>query len=263
MPEIVEVALMAETIRNSLENSQLKSIQVLGGRYCIYEIQDENGIWISKHKNKMNIDPDLYPGGRYVVRLDGLNEIPLPLKVISVQTKGKFCWIELDLGWFIGLTFGMTGSIQNERTKRSHLLFEAECNNFYYSDPRKFGRITISNVSDVLNRKLSSLGHDLFVPMSDQEFVQLFRSKRFADKNLCKVLMEQRAVSGIGKYLCVELLYACRINPWAIVSDLSDDLLVQVYKTVVTMIQASYEAGCASLYTFVNSQGEKVSSRIS
>src|ERR1700687_3220769 len=115
MPEIAEVALMVNAIRDIMNGKKLKSIDILGGRYKVYKIKNQQDQWIShllneKTGKKQLIDPKQYPGGQHFLELNGYPELIklLPLSVQSINVRGKFCWIELTDNWYIGITFGMT-----------------------------------------------------------------------------------------------------------------------------------------------------------
>ena len=252
MPEIAEVALMVDAIREILKGQRLAKIEVLGGRY-------------QKHP------------------LDNLTELAqqLPLKVSSINVKGKFCWIELGNNWYLSITFGMAGGIyyepndavlqdytaisgkvmtRQEYMKHFHVKFEAEDGHcFYFGDPRHFGTISIATNRTSLDKKLGQLGPDMLTgsPISDAQFIQIFRRAVFNNKNICRVLMEQKAVSGVGNYIKAEILYQCRINPWAIVTDLSDSTLIQLHQAIRSIAQMAYRGHGATLYTYSGTRREK------
>lgn len=251
MPEISECALMADAIREIMNNHLLQKIEVISGRYV---------------KGLPNLE-----------QLSG----ELPLKINRVNVKGKFCWIELDGGWIIAITFGMAGGIYYEPTpdvledyglsvgkkvtreeymKHFHVRFSSETGEcFYFGDPRHFGTITLTQNRKEIDKKLASLGPDMLTgpPITDAEFISIFRGKKFAQKNICKVLMEQQAVSGVGNYIKAEVLYACRINPWALVSDLDDATLVQLHQSIRRVAMMAYKGHGASLYTYSGTRREK------
>ena len=250
---------MAEAIREIIrENeishnySSLKNIEILGGRY------QKNG-------------------------LSNLGELMqcLPLKVLSINTKGKFCWIELDQHWYISFTFGMSGAIYYEPTegilhdysiqngksitreeymKHFHVKFETTNNKcFYYGDIRRFGTITIAHNRSVLDKKLSELGPDMLTgpPITDEEFIRILRQPKFNTKNICKTLMSQKPVSGIGNYIKSEILYECHINPWALVSDIDDQTLIHLHHSIREIALNAYRGHGATLYTYSGTRREK------
>lgn len=289
MPEIAEVALMADAIREIADGKQIIDIEVLGGKYKPYHIQDESGNWIDKIKSAKtgrmrSINPKEHPGGKHMVKLSGLNEIKAQMKhgtikVNAVNVKGKYCWLDLSSNWFIGITFGMSGGIYYEPTvevlneysqrtgkivtraeymKHFHIKVVMNDNTcFYFGDMRRFGSWTISDQRSVLNKKLRTLGPDMLTspPIPDQEFIRIFRT--YNSDNICKVLMGQKAVSGIGNYMKAEVLYECRISPWANVSCLSDSTLIALHKAIREIARKAYSGHGASLYTYAGTRREK------
>lgn len=280
MPEIVEVFLMKEAMESIMNNKEIGKITVMGGRYHIYKIQDDNGQWISKI-GKKRITLKTHPEAKLFIELDNLDILNslCPLKVKSHKVHGKFCWIELDQGWYIAFTFGMTGGIyyeptdkilanhakwteksitKSEYTKHFHIKFEASDGScFYFGDPRQFGTVTISNDKNALNKKLKQLGPDMFshTPITNQQFIAAMRG--YNHQNICKVLMDQKAISGVGNYIKAECLYAACINPWALVSDITDDTLIILYDAIRQITKLAYGKRGASLYTYTGSSGEK------
>ena len=292
MPEIAEVALMADAIREILSGQKLSKITILGGRYLIYKIKNEEGHWVNKVKvyneetNQyawVTVNTTTFPGGQYLPELENFDLLNdrLPLNVQSVNVKGKFCWIQLDDDWYIGITFGMTGGIyyepndevisyysesigkkisKTEYTKHFHIKFETLSGScFYFGDPRRFGTITLSTNSLQLKTKLNKLGPDMLTnqPISDLQFIEIFRRPKFNNSNICKVLMGQEAISGVGNYIKAETLYECGINPWALVSDLTDQTLIQLHQSIRQIANLAYKGHGASLYTYTGTRREK------
>lgn len=251
MPEIAEVALMSDAIREIIQGQQLNKITVINGKYI-------NGL----------------------PNLETLSQV-LPLDVISVNVKGKFCWIELAQNWYICITFGMSGGIFYEPTdqilheymiqtgqqitrelymKHFHIKFEITNGNcFYFGDPRRFGTVILSNDRYSLDKKLSQLGPDMLTgpPISNEQFINIFRQNRFNTKNICQVLMQQKAISGVGNYIKAEVLYQCHISPWALVCDLDDNVLQQLHQSIRHITQLAYNGHGASLYSYTGTRREK------
>lgn len=246
---------MVDAIREIMAGKQLKSIEVLGGRYF------------------RNNQPTL----------ENLTEISqqFPLKISSINVKGKFCWIELDRNWYIAITFGMAGGIYYEPTeevlqeysktngkqltrqeymKHFHIKFTAaddQC--FYFGDSRHFGTVTISQNRSALQKKLNKLGPDMLTgtPISDSEFIKIFRQPKFNNKNICKVLMGQEAISGVGNYIKAEVLYECQINPWALIADLDDSVLIKLHQAIKNIVHKAYAGHGTTLYTYTGTRREK------
>lgn len=180
-----------------------------------------------------------------------------PLEVKSVDTKGKFSWITLDSGWFIWITYGMSGSIKYERSNNSRLEFKMLSGAiFYYEDPRNFGNIVCSKI-DKLTDKLNTLGHDIMQSTLDKDAIYSIFTKGRSDKNICTVLMDQSALAGVGNYIKSEALYRSRIDPRCTVGDLTKDELYCLYRKARRVAKESYTAHGASLYTFSGAGREK------
>ncbi len=292
MPEIAEVKLMMDAIKLICTDTTLKQIVVLGGRYKPYHIVDNNGQLINKVKNPktgrlISIDPQKYPFGHYQTSMDELDTFNHWLATNNnqsppiVNVNGKFGWLEFDQGWTLSFTFGMSGCIMFEPTdeilsvysqrigktitredymKNFHVTFEmtnGSC--FYFGDIRRFGTIVISHDRTKLDKKLSQLGHDMLTdtPLTSNQFIDIFRRPQFKDENICKVLMGQKAISGVGNYIKAEVLYECQINPYALVSDLDDSTLNQLNQAIQQIAKHAYESRGASLYTYVGSSREE------
>ena len=288
MPEIAEVALMVDAIREIMSGQRLSRLDILGGRYLVFGGKDQHGRWV--RPEEIETDEDGQPifkadmaAGQHLPGLAGYEQLSaaLPLKIESINVKGKFCWLALERNWYITITFGMSGGIYYEPTesvlseyaaqtgkqvtrrdymKHFHLKFVADNGSvFYFGDPRRFGTVTVANNAIDLNKKLNKLGQDMLTgsPITDAQFVRIFRAVRFAHKNICQVLMGQEAISGVGNYIKAEVLYQCRINPWALVSDLDEPTLIHLHQVIRSVAHSAYTGHGASLYTYSGTRREK------
>ena len=237
MPEGVEVCLTAQFLHYLLKGRKITTLQVTGGRY-------------SRHE------------------LSGLKDFRsnLPLKVNSVNSKGKFLWFELENDYYILNTFGLEGGWGVQKKKHSGIHVTINKNNadsifdLYFSDPRNFGTLKIvkgDNGKKELEKKLDSLGSDfLQTSFTDDEFYDrvrmVIKNKNKRNKEIIKILMDQRnnhgLGSGLGNYLVVEILYHAKISPYRKLiefyenKDLSDKLS-QAIKYVVSLSYKTSKIG--------------------
>src|SRR3990172_3025002 len=265
MPEIAEVRLIADNISNFLKGHQITNIDLLHPDI------------IAKYSKK------------HIKGLPEFNKAMeiTPTKVISVQTKGKFCWIEMENNWNIMIGFGMSGNVRVEPSteylqlynknihahgkkpvtkedylKHCHLKINYkismnESGHFYYHDIRRFGSWHFTNDPTILIKHLAKLGHDPLIEQSltDIQVIELFR--RFNHQNICKALMAQELIAGIGSYICVETLYESQINPLALIQDIPDKYLAVLYKSIRNIAHTAYNSGGASLYTYTGMNGDQ------
>lgn len=212
MPEIAEVALTAEILNKQLKGKKLVSIDFVSGRYT-------------------KSDPIGYK--KFVSAL--------PLKVRSVNSRGKFMWFDLvdkttGKHWYIWNTFGLTGiwSLSEVEYTRAMLTFQNTY--IYYSDLRNFGTFKFSSDFDELNAKLESLSPDF---LKDDDF-DISVVKKY-NQPIIKILMDQKKLgSGLGNYLAPEILYRAKISPHRSGSSLSDSDIKKLTYWIKYVVKLSY-----------------------
>lgn len=266
MPEIAEVRLIADNISDFLDGNQIIKVEIL--------------------------HPDIIP--KYIARnLNGISEFNNfisvnSINVLNVNTRGKFCWVQLEQNWTIFITFGMSGNVRVEPTeqyikkynknlqkrgsnpinkeeflKHCHLKIIYKDNktdnicHFYYHDIRRFGRWTFTKDTELLSKKLKTLGHDpLNDPkLSNDKIIDTFR--KYNSKNICKALMSQKLIAGVGNYIMSEILYESKVCPLASIENIPDENLIIIYKTIREIASNAYKHGGASLYTYSGMHGDQ------
>lgn len=66
------------------------------------------------------------------------------------------------------------------------------------------------------------------------------------DVTIGAALLNQRIVAGLGNYLRAEVLFACKLNPWLRVRDLTEPNLQCLLRTVPRLSRMSYEQGATA-----------------
>ena len=92
---------------------------------------------------------------------------------------------------------------------------------------------------------------------TETDFVKIIRKHN--KKELPKVLMDQKIVSGIGNYIKAEALYESKISPLRKIKDITDDELVNLFKSVRSIITKSYKCNGATIRNYsdlANNLGE-------
>ena len=228
MPEGPECKKIAEELAKFVSNKTITKINILSGRYT-------------------KKSPSSF---------DAINE-NLPIQVAGVGVHGKFIYWILDKEFSIWNTLGMTGS-WNTDPGRKHNRLEFVLNDgsrLYFSDPRNFGTIKFVRGKHQLIEKLKSLGPDMLSQeVENNLFLEKMRKKD--KKNICKVLMDQSVVSGIGNYVKAEALWLSKINPHVEVQDITDENLVNLNQNIQKILRESYNSGGATIRTYKNFNGE-------
>lgn len=229
MPEICEVIFTSQLLMTKLRNRYITNIKVLSGKYTHMKLKGLH--LIKKYK---------------------------PLKIIKIDSKGKFLWFELenDEGVILYMmsTFGMTGYWGFKKNNNSRIQFDIDNgkkNNkkykLYYSDPRNFGNFSITDNLSVLNKKLNELAPDfLKTKITEKQFendVNNLSLKRGND-DIVKILMAQTINhglgSGIGNYLAPEILYHAKISPYRKLNSLSPEEIKNLYNSIRYIIKLCY-----------------------
>ena len=193
------------------------------------------------------------------------NEVPAKaVDIIQEWTcKGKFLYVLLDAGAGIHsdpdfqrslwITLGMTGrfvseSVQNEDSRHTRWYLElvdiksGETNRIYYQDMRNFGTLKFSLSREALNEKLQSLGPDLLrADTTEDDFVNIVSAQR-PQTNVCKFLMNQSKIAGIGNYILAEGLYRAGIDPFASLNELDEVQQRMLFRELRATALESYEA---------------------
>ena len=213
MPEGPEVKNMVNYLDIFFKNSIIKKIQILKGRY-------------KKH---------VPPCGYHLFNNN------LPLKVLSVNSKGKFIYFILENDTFIFNTLGMSGFWSTSKYKHSNIKITTNKKTIYFTDQRNFGTFKFVFTRKELNLKLRKLGPDMLDLNTDYNlFLDKMKLKKNQKKIIAKVLLDQSVISGIGNYLRSEILWASRISPFRSVKDLNNKEMKRLYKYTKKIIWSFY-----------------------
>lgn len=224
MPEGPEVKLLSETISKGLLLKKIQQVKIWGGKYA---------------------------ESKQIPNLSQLIE-SLPLNVMEIGCKGKFVHIKLENEMSIGIHFGMTGTVHYQPNPKTQIqLICQDQTTLCYDDQRRFGNWHVFINIKELNTKLSKIGHDILTELPiDSEIVRKFRLKN--NWNICKFLMDQSFFSGIGNYIKSESLYQQSIHPLAIIQNLTDSELIQLYKTCHQIATKSYQLQGSTFISYRN-----------
>ena len=232
MPEGPEVTIIREGLHKLLKGKYIHSIKIGDG---------------SRYRNKA---PDL---------MNTFLETT-PSKIIKIDSKGKLIFWELENGYYMLNTLGMSGIWSSEKKKHISLQIhygkkndkESQQKILYFADQRHFGTVKFIQGEAELNKKLKTIGPDMLND-KDMSFEVFEKRMRKQDKkNITVALMNQKVVSGIGNYLKSESLYHAKISPLLKVEDLSKERLKLLYQACRLKIVASYNQGGASLRDYMD-----------
>jgi len=226
MPEGPEVIITTQYLKTKLKKKKIESIKILSGRYT--------------HQKLKGFD-----------LLD-----KTPITVDTIDSKGKFMWMKLtdNSGKTIYMlnSFGMTGRWSFHKDSNARIKFVIKSNtnpekkyDLYYIDTRNMGNLEFVTDERILQKKIDTLAPDVLkTPMNDDDLIKAIKhyiSRNKKDKNLVKVLMDQKAiVSGIGNYMVAEILYDAKLDPHRNIDSLSDSELKNLAHSIRKISKYSY-----------------------
>ena len=225
MPEGPEVKRMALSLSSRIEGETITEAKVLGGK------------WIKKPPT-------------------GISEFEkaLPTRVDRITVKGKTIHIHCSNGWIIWNTLGMSGGWKDGQTKHSHFRFTTQGGRVvWFDDIRRFGNLIFIRDQSEFSRRLGGIGPDMLHP--DTTFQDFSGAIAHRKTPICKALMDQKVLGGVGNYIKAEALYRARISPHRICNQIQAGELQSLYEWTRWIMQKSLEQGGATFSTYSDMDG--------
>lgn len=149
---------------------------------------------------------------------------------------------------------------------------------FWYDDMISYGNFAIMNWQGAF-QQMAEIGPDLLatmhplenidslvkqsmppvleVPVTPERYLSEIRSPRRGRMELCRFLMENKYISGIGNYLKCEVLYRARLHPNRVLGSLSDTEISTLYQVSLKTISEAYSYGGLTHGTFLDPDMQK------
>lgn len=179
-------------------------------------------------------------------RLRGMNRLRAGDRVVDVRSRGKYLEIEVDRGLILRIHLRMTGRVDvhapGERWRSPRHLVRA-----VLEVPDAVvvcSAAPVVEVGWVDDGALDHLGPDLCDPDPDLDEV-LRRVDAWADPRaeIADVLLDQRLAAGIGNVYKCEALFACGIDPFRRLGDVSPAERGALYETAHRQLRANLGPG--------------------
>jgi DNA-formamidopyrimidine glycosylase len=229
MPEGPEVRIMAEGLSQRILGKSIVKIGTVGGK------------WLKKPINGLEHLSQIISQGNS--------------KVEWVKVKGKAIYAKIG-ELYMWNTLGMSGGWRDQEGKHSHFsIILEDGSSVFFHDIRRFGNISFHKDLSEISKKIDSIGPDL---LNDVVLFEKFK-ERLARKNktnICKVLMDQKVLGGIGNYIKSEALYRAGISPLLNISDIPEVKLKKLWFWCVRIMQTSYKQGGATFLTYSDMNGD-------
>lgn len=227
MPEVMEIRKYSDFINEYFVNKILTEVNILKGRY-------------KTHKPFENYD---------------LLKKSLPIKLLSVKSKGKFIYFEFENGIYLLNTLGLSGGWayqknSNAKYQMPQLLkyvdnkqiddyltkslnhinveFVFKKEKLVFVDMLSFGTLKIENNYELLIKKLNTIGKDI-MDVDYDSFLIAIRKKNNEEKEIGKILLNQKIISGIGNYIRADALWLSKINPFKLTKKLTENNIKELF----------------------------------
>ncbi|SDH33421.1 DNA-(apurinic or apyrimidinic site) lyase [Alteribacillus persepolensis] len=231
MPELPEVETVRRTLHELVKGKQIKHVEVYWPRII-----------------KRPDDKDAF-----ATLLQGQT-------IQQIGRRGKFLTFYLD-DYALVSHLRMEGKYEmadgKEPDKHTHVrFFFFDNTELYYKDVRKFGTMHLfPKGSEQDQMPLVQLGPE---PYEDPSFTKQYLEEVFykTTRDIKTVLLDQRAVAGLGNIYVDEALFKAGIRPNTKAQDLPQQAIELLHEKIMETIQTAVEKGGSSVRSYVNGHGD-------
>ena len=193
-------------------------------------------------------------------------------QITGVSRRGKFVVLELDEGEALIVSLRMTGQLLfrddptvEDRFVRAVVRFE-DGTLLNFADTRKFGRMAIVDRADLVDRTherrrvREPLHRALGIEPLSRRFTARYltdllrRRTRAAIKPL---LLDQRAIAGVGNIYAIEALWRAKINPLRQAGSLRPAEIARLHEAIRWVLRKGIRFGGASRRDYVDARGNE------
>ena len=191
-------------------------------------------------------------------------------RITDVRRRGKFVVFDLDGGDALVVSLRMTGKLLygvadvDERYVRGEIRF-ADGTAMRFSDTRKFGRMAVIDASTLAGNGSArrakmplhaSLGQE---PLARGFTVAWLRTllRRRPRAAIKVLLLDQRAIAGIGNIYAIEALWRARIHPLRKAGSLRTEEIARLHEAIRWALRKGIRLGGASPSDYVDARGNK------
>jgi len=177
-------------------------------------------------------------------------------EITGITRQGKYLIISLSNGDLLIIHLKMTGSLlvsqdSAEPPKYTRAIIHLDKGtSVFFRDPRKFGAMRLAKDTSSIDGKLGP------EPL-EADFTPRVLADRLARRTapIKAVLIDQKAIAGIGNMYADEALFAARINPWRPGGSLSQEEIERLHSVIQRILWAAIGNKGASVNTYFRPDG--------
>lgn len=182
-------------------------------------------------------------------------------KIESVTRRGKYIFIGLSDELLLVIHLGMSGHLTvvdpvAPLEKHTHAVFFLDDGRqLRYRDARRFGRLLLGDEQTLLSsKKMPRLGPEPIDPAFAPD--ELYRRLHKRRAPLKAVLLDQKALAGIGNIYADESLHRARLRPDRIAATVSHRSAQRLHESLRESLRAAIENRGSSVDTYRDAWGE-------
>jgi formamidopyrimidine-DNA glycosylase len=178
--------------------------------------------------------------------------------ILDVGRRAKWIVLTLDGGWTLALHLRMSGSVavhgpEAQPDIYTHLvLLLDDGRQVFFHDTRKFGR---ARLLDTAGLATLDAAHGV-EPLSDAFTPQLLAALLRRHTRLKPLLLDQRAIAGIGNIYADESLWNAQLHPLRFSDSLDDDEIARLHSSIRLVLLQALEHGGSTLRDYRDGYGE-------
>ena len=193
-------------------------------------------------------------------------------QITGVSRRGKFVVLELDEGEALIVSLRMTGQLLfrddptvEDRFVRAVVRFE-DGTLLNFADTRKFGRMAIVDRADLVDRTherrrvREPLHRALGIEPLSRRFTARYLTdllRRRARAAIKPLLLDQRAIAGVGNIYAIEALWRAKINPLRQAGSLRPAEIARLHEAIRWVLRKGIRFGGASRRDYVDARGNE------
>jgi formamidopyrimidine-DNA glycosylase len=179
--------------------------------------------------------------------------------IAAVERHGKRIIMRFSSGERLNVHLGMTGNLYisqagSPAAKHTHVKIRLRGleGELLFRDPRRFGGVWLSDIGRSARGRFSAaLGPDA-LSIRLPEFRAIASSRR----QIKQLLLDQRAIAGMGNIYTDEALFLARIHPRKAAVEISGRKVALLLNSIRKVLKAAIADGGSSIQDYVNADGE-------
>lgn len=198
-----------------------------------------------------------------------LVELLRDMKIQRIERRSKYIYFYLmedEHQYILVNHLGMSGAwfhvssiddiSEAKFRKHAHIYLALDDGNYLiYTDIRRFGELRLlKKLADY--PPLLQMAPEPFEQEAKAYFLEVCRQQKYNKKAIKEVIMDAHAVCGAGNIYATEALFEMKIHPGRKVSNITEELLGQLFDKIVDILNESIAFGGSSISDYRSINGE-------